>query len=182
MSECNVSSAQHTVLSDAFFVVVPEALHHSRYSGHRGTDQTSNFQCSPPRLYLRLPLGVLLAGGHWCPAYLCLSPVLLAACPACRALETGYPTPVPVHLSTSSSAARECTPTASPAERPASLHHLHHHHNCHFLTRLVLLRGMGVLYTAAFLTSAFQSRALFGTSGHLVHHACCLLSSLHHIG
>ena len=94
----------------------------------------------------------------------------------------GTPTPVPVHLSTSSSAARECTPTASPAERPASLHHLHHHHNCHFLTRLVLLRGMGVLYTAAFLTSAFQSRALFGTSGHLVHHACCLLSSLHHIG
>ena len=34
-----------------------------------------------------------------------------------------------------------------------------------YLTRLVLLRGMGVLYTAAFLTSALQSRALFGTQG-----------------
>jgi hypothetical protein len=34
-----------------------------------------------------------------------------------------------------------------------------------YLTRLVLLRGMGVLYTTAFLTSALQSRALFGTQG-----------------
>ena len=34
-----------------------------------------------------------------------------------------------------------------------------------YLTRLVLLRGMGLLYLAAFLTSAFQSRALFGTHG-----------------
>mmetsp|Transcript_15103 Transcript_15103/g.25050 ORF Transcript_15103/g.25050 Transcript_15103/m.25050 type:complete len:918 (+) Transcript_15103:117-2870(+) len=34
-----------------------------------------------------------------------------------------------------------------------------------YLTRLVLLRGMGILYSAAFLTSAFQSRALFGSHG-----------------
>ena len=35
----------------------------------------------------------------------------------------------------------------------------------YWLTRIVLLRGMGLIYLAAFLTSAAQSRALFGTLG-----------------
>ncbi len=33
------------------------------------------------------------------------------------------------------------------------------------LTRIVLLRGMGLVYLAAFATSAMQSRALFGSNG-----------------
>jgi hypothetical protein len=34
-----------------------------------------------------------------------------------------------------------------------------------WLTRVVLVRGMGLLYLAAFSTSAAQSRALFGSQG-----------------
>lgn len=37
--------------------------------------------------------------------------------------------------------------------------------NSFWLTRIVLLRGMGLIYLAAFLTSAVQSRAMFGTLG-----------------
>ena len=35
----------------------------------------------------------------------------------------------------------------------------------YWLTRVVLLRGMGLIYLAAFMTSAMQGRALFGTRG-----------------
>ena len=48
-----------------------------------------------------------------------------------------------------------------PARRCLSDHRKH----SYWLTRITLLRGMGVIYTAAFLTSAFQSRALFGEHG-----------------
>ena len=35
----------------------------------------------------------------------------------------------------------------------------------YWLTRIVLLRGMGLCYLAGFLTAAFQARALFGSLG-----------------
>ena len=42
---------------------------------------------------------------------------------------------------------------------------VHRRKNSFWLARLVLLRGMGLIYLTAFATSAFQSRALFGTMG-----------------
>lgn len=37
--------------------------------------------------------------------------------------------------------------------------------NSYWLTRIVMLRGMGLVYLAAFLTSASQNRAMFGSRG-----------------
>ena len=69
------------------------------------------------------------------------------------------------------------SPGAASAQTPgeatrstARISHMSHttggmSHTTHWLTRIVLLRGIGTIYFFAFLCSAVQGRAFFGTNG-----------------